>query len=144
MAYSYNTNDLSITTSAGRLNVVRLLIGDTNELDQQLQNEEILFSLSQSGDNVYYAGSFCARLLASKYARMVDTQLDGALEATYSDRVKHYNLLAIQLSDMGKKYGGRSLGVLAGGISVTEINTVESNTDRPSPAFKVDQFKNEG
>ena len=144
MAYTYNAADLNTTTTSGRLNAVRLLIGDNNSLDPQLQDEEITFSLAQTNNNVYFSGSFCARLIASKYSREVDTQLDGALEATYSDRVKHYTLLAIQLSEMGKRFNGKSLGVTAGGISLAEITIVESNTDRPEPAFKTDQFKNEG
>lgn len=53
MAWSYDPTDLNTTTTSGRLNTVRLLIGDTNTLDQQLANEEITFSLSENNNNVY-------------------------------------------------------------------------------------------
>lgn len=140
MAYTYDPADLVTTTPSGRLNVVRLLVGDNDATQQQMQNEEIEFSLSQNGSNVYFSAAFCARLLASKYARMVNTQLDGALEAEYSDRVKQYTILAIQLSELGKKMGGRNVGVSAGGISLSGMELANSDTDRPKPAFGVGQF----
>jgi hypothetical protein len=140
MAYTYDPLDLVTTTSSGRLNVVRLLVGDNSTDDQQMQNEEINFALSENGDNVYFSASFCARLLASKYARMVNTQLDGALEAEYSDRVKQYTILAVQLSELGKRMGGKTMGVAAGGISKAAMTLANQNTDRPRPAFNVGQF----
>jgi hypothetical protein len=144
MAYSYDASDLNTTTNSGRLNSTRLLVGDTDSSDQQLQNEEITFALAQNGNNVYLASAYCCRLLASKYARLVDTQLDGALEAKYSDRVKHYNLLYTQLIDLSKKVGGKGLGLYAGGISVIDVESAEANPDRVKPAFKVGQFDNPG
>lgn len=124
MAWTYTATDFT-TTASGRLNIVRLLVGDTNSDDQQVQDEEIAFALTQSGNNVYNAGSFVCRLLLSKYSRMVDTQLDGALEAKYSDRIKNYSLLAVQLQDLGKRAGGRSLGMSAGGLDIPRQFTVE-------------------
>lgn len=124
MAWTYDATDLTTTTAGGRLNSVRLLVGDTVTLDPQIQDEEITFALAQTGDNIYNAAYFVARLLVSKYSRLVDTQLDGALEAKYSDRIKHYNLLALQINELGKKAGGRSLGISAGGIPNTPQFTV--------------------
>jgi hypothetical protein len=144
MAWSYSAAALNTTTASGRLNASRLLIGDTDTNDQQLQDEEINFALTENGNNVYLASAYCCRLLASKYARLVDTQLDGALQAKFSDRSKHYNLLYAQLVDQAKKVGGRALGVFGGGISITDMETVEANPDRLKPAFKVGQFSNPG
>ena len=45
MAWSYSVADLNTTTSSGRLNTVRLLVGDTDTSDQLVQNEEITFAL---------------------------------------------------------------------------------------------------
>jgi hypothetical protein len=143
MSYTYDPLDLVPTTSTGRLNIVRLLVGDNNTEDPQLQDEEVYFALAQNNNNVYFSASFCARLVASKYARMVNTQLDGALEAEYSDRVKQYTLLAIQMTEMAKKMSGKNLGVAGGGISNIAIAINENNTDRPKPAFKTGQFDND-
>jgi len=83
MAFSYDETNLSTDTAAGRLNAVRLLVGDTDTTDQQIQDEEITFALSQNGNNVYLTASWVARSIAAKYARLVDTDLDGQLAESY-------------------------------------------------------------
>ena len=90
MAWSYDPTDLDTTTASGRLNTVRLLVGDTDTVDQQAQNEEITFALSENGNNVYYSGAWVARLISAKYSRQVTTQLSGALSADYSDLARQY------------------------------------------------------
>lgn len=142
MAWSYSVADLNTTTSSGRLNTVRLLVGDTDTSDQLVQNEEITFALGQVGDNVYYAGSWICKAIAAKFSRMVDTQLDGALSAKYSDRVKQYQLLSIQIEAQGKKTSGKALGAFGGGISITDVASVRGDTDRVKPVFTIDQFEN--
>lgn len=141
MAWSYDPTDLNTTTASGRLNTVRLLIGDTNSVDPQSQNEEIMFALSENSDNTYYAGAWVCRTLASKFARMVTTQLDGALSADYSDLMQHYQQLADSLEYQGKT-SGAALGVRAGGISKTAVEAVRANTDRIEGSFRRDRFKN--
>ena len=140
--WSYSVADLNTTTSSGRLNTVRLLVGDTDTSDQLVQNEEITFALEQVGDNVYYAGSWICKAIAAKFSRMVDTQLDGALSAKYSDRVKQYQLLSIQIEAQGKKTSGKALGAFGGGISITDVASVRGDTDRVKPVFTIDQFEN--
>jgi len=142
MSWSYSVTDLNTTTTSGRLNTVRLLVGDTEEADQLAQNEEILFALSQTGNNVYYAAVWVCRAVAAKFSRMVTTTLDGALSANYSDKAKQYNQLAVQVEAQGKKTSGKSLGVFGGGISVVDVEAVRVNPDRVKPAFTVGQFDN--
>lgn len=142
MAWSYNSSDLNTTATSGRLNSVRLLIGDTDTNDQLTQDEEIFFALTQNGNNVYYAAAWACRIISAKFSRLVDTQLDGALQASYSDRSKQYTLLATQMEALGKRVSGRALGVSAGGISQAAMGVVEANTDRVAPQFTVDQFDN--
>jgi hypothetical protein len=140
--WSYSASNLNTTTASGRLNSVRLLVGDTDENDQLMQDEEILFALSQANNNVYYAASWVCRVVASKFSRMVDTQLDGALSAKYSDRSKQYQQLAAQIEAQGKKTSGKSLGVFGGGISVADVTVVHEDPDRVKAAFKIGQFDN--
>ena len=142
MAWSYSASDLNTTTSSGRINTVRLLVGDTDTTDQLVQNEEITFALSQTGDNVYYAAVWICRAIAAKFSRMVTTTLDGALSANYSDRAKQYTQLAIQIEAQGKKTSGKALGISAGGISVAAMDLANATTDRVPPAFGVTQFDN--
>jgi len=141
MAWSYDPTDLDTTTASGRLNTVRLLVGDTETLDQQVQDEEITFGLSENGDNIYYAGAWIARAIASKYSRKVNTSLDGALKADYSDLAKQYKVLADDLEYQGKT-SGAVIGVLAGGITKSGVEAVRANTNRIEGSFRRDRFKN--
>lgn len=141
MAWSYSYTDLDTTTSSGRLNTVRLLLGDTDTVDQQVQDEEVAFALSQNNDSVYYAASWLARVIASKYARKVDTSLDGALSAKYSDLSSQYFKLSDNLSYQGKT-SGATVGVAAGGITISDVNAVRANTNRVGNSFRRDRFRN--
>lgn len=142
MTWTYDPTGLGTSTAAERLNAVRLLVGDTDTSDQQLQDEEITFSLDQASDNIYNAAVWCANTIASKYSRRVTTELDGALRAEYSDLARNYRELSIQLRENARRYSGGALGVEAGGISISEINTARSDTDRPSSFARIDRFDN--
>ena len=141
MAWSYEPYDLNTTTASGRVNTVRFLVGDTDTIDQQVLNEEITFSLSQNGDNVYLSGAWVARAIGAKYSRKVNTELSGALKADYSDLATHYNTLADNLEYQGKT-SGASVGVLAGGITKSGVKVVRENTNRIEGSFRRDRFKN--
>jgi hypothetical protein len=141
MSYSYDPTDLNTTTASGRLNSVRLLVGDTDTNDQQVQDEEIEFGLSQNGNNIYYAAAWIARTISSKFARQVNIDVDGQISADYSDLSEQYASLADRLEYQGKKTSG-AMGMVAGGLSRTEVDAVRSNTDRVKPAFNRDQFNN--
>ncbi len=141
MAWSYEETDLRTTTASGRLNTVRLLLGDTDSNDQQVQNEEIAFALAQNNNNVYYAGAWCARIVAAKYSRKVTTSIDNAISADYSDLAKQYNKLAESLEYQGKK-SGAVVGIKAGGITKSGIDAVRANTNRIAPSFRRDRFRN--
>jgi len=139
MAWTYDPTTLGTTTAAGRLNSVRLLSGDTDTFDKQLENEEIEFT--QTGNNVYYSAAWVARAISSKYSRLVDTELDGVLTSKYSTLAKQYMTLADTLEYQGKT-AGAVIGIKAGGISATAVKAVRENTDRIDPSFRRDRFKN--
>jgi hypothetical protein len=141
MAWSYDPTDLDTTTASGRLNTVRLLSGDTDTIDQQVQNEEITFALLENNNKVYYSAAWIARVISSKYSRRVTTNLSGALSADYSDLARQYRVLADDLEYQGKTSGG-AIGVLAGGLTKTGVESVRANTDRIEPSFRRDRFKN--
>lgn len=130
------------TTSATRRDAVRLLVGDTDTTDQQITDEEIAFGLSQSSDDLYNASALLCRALSGKYARLVDTSIE-SVSSSYSQRAQHYAELAVRLSREGKRLGTIGLGVpVAGGMSISGMESVESDTDRVPAAFRVDQFSN--
>lgn len=138
--WTYDATDLGTSTEAQRRNSVRLFVGDTNTADQQVQDEEILFALSQTNDNVYSAASFTANLIASLYARKVTTELDGQLMAEYSDLSKRYTKLASELKALGLQYSS-TLGVAGGGLTTTQIDAVRAVNVRVTPVFRMDRFR---
>jgi hypothetical protein len=138
--FTYDIDDLGTTTATGRRNAVRFLVGDTDSTDVQAKDEEIAFALSQCSDNIHHAAAYVCRTIAAQYSRRVDTDLDGALSASYSDLHAHYIALADTLEAEAKKQSG--LGVKAGGISEAAITVVRQDTDRVTPAFRRDRFRN--
>jgi hypothetical protein len=144
MAWTYDASDLVTSTASGRLNVVRVLIGDTDTNNQMVQDEEINLALSEVGDNVYFAGSYVADTLAAKYSNKVDTKLDGALSATYSQLSEQYRLLSARLKQQGHRYSGSTLGISVGGVKVSDINAARNDTNRVSPSFRIDRFRYPG
>lgn len=140
MAWTYDASDLDVTTASGRLNVVRYLVGDTSTLDQQIQDEEITFGLSENNDNVYRTAAWVSRSIAAKYSRYVDIELDGQVSEKYSQLSEHYRLLAIDLSAQAKSSGTNSLA-FAGGINCTEMTLNRNSPTRPK-GFYIGQFDN--
>lgn len=141
MAFTYDPSDLDTSTSSGRLNTVRLLVGDTDSSDPQKDDAEIEFALSQHSDDVYSASEFICKVIAAKYSRLVTTQLDGVLQSNYSDLAKQYSSLASSIKQMGVSANG-GLGLSAGGISLNSMLQADLITDRVKPAFKIGQFDN--
>jgi hypothetical protein len=142
MTWTYANSTLDVTQAIGRLNAVRLLVGDTDSSDQQMEDEEIYFSLSQASDNIYNAASFVCKLLAAKYSRLVTTMADRGVSINYSDRITHYTNLATQIDALAKKVSGKTLGIMIGGVLVTDVYIADTDTSRVAPEFVVDQFDN--
>jgi len=141
MSWSYNETDLSTSSASGRLNSVRLLVGDTDENDQLVQDEEITFALAQAGNNVYFAASWCANTISAKFSRRVDTKLDGALSANYSDLAKQFRALSESLREQGNKYSN-AFSIVAGGISKAKVKANRQLSDRMKGAFYRGQHDN--
>ncbi len=141
MSWNYDATNIGKDTASQRLNAVRLLVGDTDTNDQQAQDEEIGFALSETGNNTYLAAAWVARSLAGKYSRQVNTSLNGALSADYSDLAGHYTKLADELEYQGKKVGAL-LGLKAGGITKSGVEVVRADTNRIEGSFRRDRFKN--
>lgn len=142
MSWSYDETNLTTDDLSGRINVVRFLVGDTDSDDQLVQNEEVIFALGQTNNNTYYAAAQCAMALSSKFARKVDIKLDGALAGQYGELSKKYRELAFQLKQDGLRNSGRSFSIVAGGLTVSSIDSARSNTNRVQPSFRRDRFKN--
>ena len=108
---------------------IRFLIGDTNTNDQLVSDEEIAWALTQG--SIYNAAAICARSIAAAFSRLADKSVDD-LKISYSQKSAQYSKLADNLED---KDSFKSLSVYAGGISASDKQSNEEDTDRVSPSF---------
>lgn len=129
MSWSYNVNSLATNQTYQ----VRMLIGDTIPTDAQLQDEEIAFTLTLRA-NIWGAAAECCRSIASNYSREADS-VQGELRTIYSARARAYAARATAF-DARASLGGAGLPY-AGGISVTDKQNQEQNTDRVAPQFNL-------
>src|SRR5258706_5944624 len=128
---SWTYDPALITTSP--LMQVRRLLGDVLASDQQVQDEEILWSLG--GWTIKGATAEMANSLAFQLARQVDV-VQGELKTNFSNRSKQYAALARQM----KLLANTSAMPYAGAISIADKINVQSDPDRPPPDFQRGQF----
>lgn len=109
MTWSYNSS------LASDKDKVRLLTGDTDTTDQLLQDEEINYLLTETG-NVLLAAGRAARAIAAKFARQADKEV-GDLRVSLSQKAEAYRKLADDLEkradDLEKRAGSVSIPSLA-------------------------------
>ena len=117
MPWSYSS---SVISNRDR---VRLLIGDTNAADPQLQDEELdYFLASESG--TYGAAAAAAHSLSMRYARYPGSKKMGDLSITYGDISKRYMDLSSQLLISAR--GNKALPS-AGGVEVSDRNQAQND-----------------
>lgn len=112
---------------------VRLLIGDTDTTDQQMQDDEIAYLATLYGSALRAASAAC-RSLQAKYARQADTAIDD-IKVSSSQRAKAYGELAASLEAQATTAGAAVPIAFAGGVSVVDKLDRESDTDRTLPYF---------
>lgn len=135
MAWTYTNNPANVPRDA-----VRLLVGDTDTTDQKATDEAIAFFLSQAANDTYLAAALSARSIAATYATYVDTKFE-SVSSDYSQLRDNYYALASRLEAQAKKYGSTGLGVpAAGGLTYTDLEAADEDTDRVKPKFRQDQF----
>ena len=130
MSWNYSGNP-----SASNLDSVRFLCGDTDIRDQQLQDAEINFLLSNYG-NIYKCAAYACKDIAAKYGRQVDKSV-GDLRLSYSQRQKSYSDLS---KDLLRQSALRSALPYAGGISKQDKEQNRLDPDTVQPAFTKKQF----
>lgn len=135
MAWTYSGDP-----SSSDKDKVRFLIGDTDSSDPQLQDEEILWMLSEN-ETIYVAASHCVYGLISKYSRLAQSKSVGDLSISYANRVENYKAVASRLAYLAEVHGSGA-PAYCGGISISDKETDETDTDRVQPAFRVDLMKN--
>lgn len=134
MAWTYGGDP-----SANDRDEVRFLVGDTDTSDQLVNDAEIAYAVAEEADNLMAAARI-AKAIAAKFARLVDKSV-GDLSISYNQRQEAFLNLASELETRSNRSGAAPY---AGGISVSDKETVEDNTDRVEPSFKKGMNDNPG
>jgi len=125
MTWHYSGNP-----AASDRDAVRYKLGDVNEDEQLVRDEEIAYALSEERD-VNGAVALCAEGVAALLEREADVKV-GPLSVDLSDKASHFWELA-------KTYRARSLVYAlpsVGGISVEEKDEQRDDDDRVRPFFR--------
>lgn len=125
--------------SANDRDEVRYLVGDTDTSSQLTTDEEIAYAVAEEADNLM-AAARVAKALAAKFARLADKAV-GDLNISYSQRQEAYLNLAKELETRSNRSGAPPY---AGGISISDKETVVDNDDRVEPAFRKGMNDNPG
>jgi len=135
MAWTYGADPANTNRDA-----VRLLIGDTDTNDQQLQDSEVDYFLSQFGavgtgnlnsGACVPAAVRCCEALVAKYARQTDTTNQG-LRVAASKRMQHYQSLAETL----RLQEATVAEVFLGGSKYSEAEKLDDNDNLIPPSFR--------
>lgn len=137
MVFSYD-----VSKASGQ---VRLTVGDTDSCDPKLQDAEILYFLTLTGQDVTLASAKAARAIAALYSRQVDTRVE-SVSTSNSQAAAQYLALAARLEAEAASGNGTAGAAGAfsapyvGGTSVADMNSRTDNTDRVQPDFVKGQF----
>ena len=127
MSWTYNAAEIA----GSQVFQVRFLLGDTNQNDQQLQDEEITFAISTRG-SIFGAAAMGALSIASSFSRKADTTT-GELRTLYSSQARAY---AARAETYEQQATERSGGLpYCGGISIADKRNREADEDRVPPNF---------
>lgn len=132
MTFSYSGDP-----STSDIDHVRFLLQDTDCNDPRLQDEEIMFLLTQNPDPRTAAAEGAERI-AAHYARLTDFRI-GDYNESASKYFEHYTKLAKQLKGDALK---KLVLPYAGGLSKNEKRTDRNDTDLTQPIFRKGQFNN--
>jgi hypothetical protein len=80
--------------------------------------------------------------LALSLRDLLTHNLMGRISSKYSDLTKKYNALSSKLRQEGQRFSGTALGITAGGVSKTAVESAYQESDRVQPYFIPNQFKN--
>lgn len=141
--WTYDATNLNKNDLEGRKNIVRFLIGDTDQFDPQLQDDEIYFTLDINNEKVYGAAIACVSAIISKYARLVNTELDEAIRSDFSDLHKNYVALRKELTSKARLQNN-SIQIIATGLTSTDFDNAATDPNRVKPGIEQHKWIDNG
>lgn len=143
MAFTYSPTDLSSTVStASRLAQIRWLAGQTSSSDDVVIDDlEIKFASGQRS-NLHLAASLVCDSIANQYRRFPQQESVGQTNVTWGERAEFFAARALDLERQAFRFTG--VAPFAGGISQTDKDTREDDSDRVFPFVKLGDFDHRG
>ena len=133
MAWTYTNNPATVPVDE-----VRLLVSDTDSSDPLISDEEITYFIAKAGDGIG-AAYLAALSISAKFGRLADERT-GQVEVKWSQRSRAYQALA---ADLKKQMTLLNAPMpYAGGISISDIESNRSNTDRNQEEFSIGMTDN--
>ena len=119
---------------------IRFLVGDTDESDPLLLDGEINYLLSQypQPQGVFNAAIRACETIMAKFSRMVDESV-GGVKISFSQRMKAMNLTKTMLI---QRIATETIKPYCGGISISDMQQVAQNADRPCPPMTLHEMEN--
>ena len=133
MAFTYGGDP-----SNSNLETVRFLIGDTDTIDQLLQDAEITYLLTIES-KLYDAAATACETIAAKFARKADTS-----NGTLSEKASQRSLAYERRASLLRSKVNRKVQVFAGGLTISGKDTLDESSTNVQPAFKLNQDRRSG
>ena len=138
MGWTYSGDPATST-----LDEVRFLVGDTDDADQQVTNEEVEYLIASAG-SANAAAVAAAVVLATRYSGLAKSKAVGDLRIEYESRAEGYRALIKKLETGGVSGSTAHPIAYAGGISISDKEAQEDDDDRVEPGFVVDDGSRAG
>ena len=135
MSWSYSGDPADSAMDA-----VRFTIADTLVDNSYVTDEEILWALGQSDQNVSAASAIVARALSAQFSTLSDEEI-GPLKFKYAERAKNYEKIATRLESQSASSQTNLSGIYGGGINVADKLQNAQDTSLVQPRLYRDQFK---
>ncbi len=113
---------------------IRFLIGDTDTNDQLLNDAEIAYELAENSSGIYRTAAAALRAVIAR-GRFVDKSVDG-LSVSASQRAAQAN----ELAEYYDRRTTRAVPIYAGGMSISEAQSYDDDTNIPPFQFEMGQF----
>jgi len=119
------------------LDTIRVLVGDVDDGSSTLLiDDDSINLIAASYTSNISAAAAVADAIAAKFSRKVDFRLEG-LSFSNSQKAKAYMALAQRLRVQANNEDSSQMGVSITGTSISEMDGVQENVDRPGSLFKV-------
>lgn len=134
MSWEYSGNP-----AASAKDAVRFLVGDTDNSDPLLQDQEIIWLLGMYNQAPINTAIRACEAIMTKFARMANETV-GQVKIDFNQKYKAYQEMRAELQ---RRLATEDATPFAGGISISQKHVENQNRDRVLPDFTKHMQENE-